>query len=408
MLAGYRPWPKGHSALCLALLSSAGCLDAAAYAPARQPSPYDYVNVRGGFSPAYAIGSLAARPEVSSAASRNLGCVELRAEATSAHVAPTTLAVAFSFGNRCAAPARIDLSRVTARATWADGRQRDLTLFDPHSVVVAATLDGRAQGTELLELDAPFGSPPGPAESVCVDVSGIVVGASAPRVEPVCLTSRGTFANVDTVVGHSPFKTQPWRRTPFHILYEIGMATNYVDFDGTTWSGATKSHASFRLDASRFRGGVDYGVDMRLAGWVAGPLYVGAMLQGAVGALASTSPMTLADTPVRSDDAYGDIQAGALVGVGTRGSRSPRLRFDVTLGARDLVSDVFPPGCSAPSCEWDTHSVRPLIAPRVVVDTWLTPWISLATWTQADALYLPDVGVGLAIAVHPWAFDGLP
>ena len=49
---------------------------------------------------------------------------------------------------------------------------------------------------------------------------------------------------------------------------------------------------------------------------------------------------------------------------------------------------------------------RPLVAPRVVVEPWLSPWFTLAAWVDADALYLPDAAVGLSIGWHFRAYDG--
>jgi len=83
--------------------------------------------------------------------------------------------------------------------------------------------------------------------------------------------------------------------------------------------------------------------------------------------------------------------------------RSP---FATTLGLRVLGTDVYPPGCSSDQCDWSPFVLRPLVAPRVVIEPWVSPWLSFAAWVDADALYLPDVAVGLALALHFRAYDG--
>jgi hypothetical protein len=85
-----------------------------------------------------------------------------------------------------------------------------------------------------------------------------------------------------------------------------------------------------------------------------------------------------------------------------------RLRADLTLGARILGTDVYPPGCDSDTCDWSPFVARWLVAPRIVVEPWIAPWFSLGAWVDADALYLPDVAVGLSLALHFSAYDGGP
>jgi hypothetical protein len=403
----FTPWSRSHTcAAAGSILALAGCTNVAT-PPPQTPSVFDSAGAQGLLVPSYPVGSLLETRDSPEAGARQVDCVDIRVEAVRAKVDDTSIALAFRLGNRCAGAAHAAFGRARVRATWADGTERDLALFDPLSQVNPEILDGRAQALELLEYVTPRDAPAGAARAVCVDVSRIIGESPAPHVAPICLSSRGAFANVGTIVGHAHFDPEAWRRFRIHWLLEAGIAASYVDLQGVVANGSTSSHESFRFDMSRLRGTVTYGIDMRVSGWVSGPFYAGGVFTGSVGALPVLA-LTEASTPVQNDPSLGDFNFAALGGISTTGTGPVRLRFDVAAGVRLLVSELYPPGCSTDPCAWNGVVVRPLVTPRVVLDAWLSPWLSVAAWAQADALYLPDFGVGLSIAMHFWAYDGLP
>jgi hypothetical protein len=333
----------------------------------------------------------------------------VRVEALLAELPKASLGLAFDFGNRCPHAIRIALQNARVVATWASGASVELTLFDPGSHVHTPVLDARAQGTELLEYRAPPSAPPGPAQTICVDVSHVAAALEPPpSAPPICLTRRGTFANLRTIVGHTKINEEAWQRFKVHGLFEIGFAANYVDLHGVTLSGSTSSGQSFRFDASPLRGVATYALDLRLLPWVGGPFYVGGMVELGLGAASANVPFVVAGTPTRSDSLFGDIAIGAVGGIVAHRSGSLRFRFDVTAGVRVVGGDLSPPGCVEDTCEWDTFDLRPLIEPRLVLDAWTSPWFSFSGWVDADALYLPSFGVGLTATIHTWGYDGAP
>jgi hypothetical protein len=373
--------------------------------PPRVPPVYDSVTRQGPFQ-MYSAGSLLAEGDTPESGARRVGCADVRVEALTASVPKTSIGLAFKFGNRCHRPIPVALPYARVVATWADGTSETLTLFDPEGKVHAPVLDARTQGTELLQFDTPRSAPSGPAQSICVDVSHITSAESSESAAPICLVRRGTFANLDTIVGHGPHNEESWQRLGWRGLFEVGFAANYIDLHGVTWSGSTPAGQSFRFDASPLGGAATYELDLRILTWFGGPFYAGGMLQFGAGPTAQNIPFVVADTPVRTYASLGDFAFGAVAGVATRGSEKLRFRFDVTGGARFIISDLTPAGCGDSTCPWDLGVWRPLVEPRLVLDAWVSPWFSVAAWLQADALYLPDFGVGLSAAFHLWAYDG--
>jgi hypothetical protein len=368
---------------------------------------YDSVVHQSAFQ-GYSAGSLLAEGDTPESGARRVGCADVRVEALTASVPKTSIGLAFKFGNRCDRAIRIALPYARVVATWPDGTMANLALSDPEGKVHAPVLDIGTQGTELLQFDAPRSAPPGPARSICVDVSRITSSESSESAAPICLERRGTFANLGTIVGHEASNEESWQRFGWHVFFEGGVAANYIDLRGVTWSGSSSSGKSFRFDASPLGGATTYELDLRILDWFAGPFYAGGMFQFGAGPTAENIPFVVAETPVRTYASLGDLSFAAVAGVATRGSEKLRFRFDVAGGARFIISDLTPAGCTDTRCPWDVSVLRPLVEPRLVLDAWVSPWFSVAAWLQADALYLPDFGVGLSAAWHLWGYDGAP
>ncbi len=356
----------------------------------------------------YPIDSLLAPADSPTAGARRVGCLDVRVEGLQASIVDTSIALFFTLGNRCTSAVRVALADARVIATWADGTRRTLTLYDPASEVHSPVLDGRANASEALQYSAPADAPSGSAQSVCVDVSHLVAGHAAAEAAPICLSRTGTFVGDDSLVGHQRFDAEVWQRKALHMLIELGAVTNFVELQGLSWSGKTPAGQAFNLGGSPYRRALTLGIDMHFFPWLSGPFYGGVMLQGGAGPLDPNARLSAGGTSVRGDSWLGDVSGGVVGGFVWTRSTAVRLRVDLTLGLRGLLSEVFPPGCVSATCEWDVGGARPLVEPRLVFDEWLSPWWSIAAWVDADMLYLPDFGIGLSLAFHSWAFDGVP
>jgi hypothetical protein len=81
--------------------------------------------------------------------------------------------VAYSFGNRCDAPALVDLADAVVVARTSDDAIQRLTPYDPRQEIVAREIDARAVGGEAIAYEA-SGAP----RELCVDAASIA-GLSA-------------------------------------------------------------------------------------------------------------------------------------------------------------------------------------------------------------------------------------
>lgn len=90
--------------------------------------------------------------------------------------------VGFAFGNRCDHPTWVDLVGLPVVGRTTDGRQMELSAYDPHHEITTLRLDGRAVGREALAYptDAPLAE-------VCIDAGTIAHGATA---HWMCLSSQ--------------------------------------------------------------------------------------------------------------------------------------------------------------------------------------------------------------------------
>jgi hypothetical protein len=291
---------------------------------------------------------------------------------------------------------------------WEEGAVRPMGLYDPASEIHAPVLDGRANGTEVLQYDLPGDSPPGQVHAICVDVSRVATSKDA--APPICLSRKGSPAKDDTIVGHQAFDAETWRRpASAHMSVELGLGMNYVDLSSTTWTVYTATGGeSVQIDASRLKRAATFVMDLRFFPWLKGPFYFGGMFEAGGGGLDTNVTLSANGVPVRSDNGFVDLSVGAVAGVGVGITRLLRVRADVTAGVRVLDDTLTPPACSSSTCAWDAWVARPLVSPRLAFDAWFSPWWTFVAWAQADALYLPDCGLGLSLAFHPWAYDGVP
>ena len=74
----------------------------------------------------------------------------------------------FAFGNRCDKPAPVDLAYAKVIGRTADGTERRLIPFDPHSQLMAMRIDGRTSGREALAYSSEQ-----PLVQICVDLASV-------------------------------------------------------------------------------------------------------------------------------------------------------------------------------------------------------------------------------------------
>ncbi len=141
---------------------------------------------------AYEPGALLRAP-----ASVRADCLDL---AVTPHADPALpashVALRVDFGNRCARPVTLDLTRLAVTGVWPSHRA-PLALVDPRREVEPAVLDAHRDGAETLEFAPVTDSSDAPAE-VCVAFEGVVPGADAATLR--CLAARP----VASTAGGSP------------------------------------------------------------------------------------------------------------------------------------------------------------------------------------------------------------
>ena len=74
----------------------------------------------------------------------------------------------FAFGNRCDKPEPVDLAYAKVIGRTADGTERRLIPYDPHSQLMSLRLDGRTSGREALAYAAEQ-----PIVQICIDAASV-------------------------------------------------------------------------------------------------------------------------------------------------------------------------------------------------------------------------------------------
>ena len=93
-----------------------------------------------------------------------IGCLDVAVQRR-ADLADHAAVLAYHFGNRCRAPAVVDLAHVRV----VDDHGRALAPYDPRAELVPLTLDGRLTGREAIA----YPSTGEPIAYVCVDVASL-------------------------------------------------------------------------------------------------------------------------------------------------------------------------------------------------------------------------------------------
>jgi hypothetical protein len=340
---------------------------------------------------AYPVGSLLA----GGGDGRQVGCLDARVEGRAAPGRPRSVDLALAFGNRCPRALSLEFRDVRVFVRAPDGSEHPMTLYDPASELHPFDLDARDHGAESLQFDGPRDLPP--PGVVCVDLSRLVASEPASDVAPVCLSGVGPASSDLDVVGHQLFPPDMgFRPHPLRFYEEVGLSTQLVDFGGAQFSGTTADGRHLSFPGSTFGRQMSYGLlDARFGLLLPGPLYAGLWLRPSVEFIGERPPV--------------DLTGGGLLGVAFERTSSFGLRGELAAGVRAFFIGLAPPGCDVGdnACAGRAWLVRPTVEPRLVLDAWLSPWWSVGAWVVADALYLPDAGVGLAITWHTRGYDGV-
>lgn len=121
---------------------------------------------------AYHAGSFRAPQAQFAGRQVTAGCLDIAVDRR-ADMDQQTAVLVYSFGNRCARPAVVDLAHAAVVGRTFDGEEVALAPYDPRSEIRAVELDGRSAAQEAIAY-------PGKAAlaQVCVD-AGAIAHASA-------------------------------------------------------------------------------------------------------------------------------------------------------------------------------------------------------------------------------------
>lgn len=116
---------------------------------------------------AYRPGSFARYGEAFAGQPVTVGCLDLAIERRP-DLSPREPVLAYAFGNRCARSAVVDLAGARVVGRTDDGREVDLSPFDPKHEIRPLRVDGRWTGKEALAYPSEVA-----IAQVCVDAGSI-------------------------------------------------------------------------------------------------------------------------------------------------------------------------------------------------------------------------------------------
>ena len=95
------------------------------------------------------------------------GCLDLAIDRR-VDMDPQTAVLAYSFGNRCARPAVVDLAHAAVVGRTMSGAEVTLAPYDPHHEIRVVELDGRSAAQEAIAYPAEDG-----LAQLCVDAGSV-------------------------------------------------------------------------------------------------------------------------------------------------------------------------------------------------------------------------------------------
>jgi hypothetical protein len=168
--------------------------------------------------------------------------------------------------------------------------------------------------------------------------------------------------------------------------------------------GLTFTDPNGGTDAADSLGSIDtVTLDARIETFLASRLYAGIDLGAGLGG--THSRLLRPSPPTTTQGSVLELVVGGLVGV-----KSPRLgpleaRAELLLGA--YLLDVYlreQYQCGRDGCASLLKTLG-VIEPRLALDAWVTPWITLGTWAGVDVVRYRDWSFGTSVTFHSRAFD---
>jgi hypothetical protein len=136
---------------------------------------------------AYQPGSFHSIQQPFAGKQATFGCLDLAVERRD-DLPSGSAVVSYAFGNRCDHPAVVDLATIAVVGRTTDGRQLELTAFDPRHEISVMRIDGRAVGREAIAYPVDE-----PLSEVCIDAGSIARWASE---QWMCFASRPQLTEV--------------------------------------------------------------------------------------------------------------------------------------------------------------------------------------------------------------------
>lgn len=376
-----------------------------------------------GCATTYTPGAIFKSSQTATHAARRRGCVDISVSLAEDDRLPVdSVLLAYEIGNACSDAHTVDLARVNVTATTEDGAIK-LYPYDPPVTIHAAIVDGLRTGKEAIRYDprdtGSKGAERRRPDRVCVDLRAIVADAADDGQGVVCLdtTTKGAGADLETpgvtrALGGCNDERR-WQTTqdcwqhpydweiqiPTRLRGEIGMGYHHLDPTRFKYwrSGARAVNSALlgdRIDAGTF--------DMRLTGFATRALYWGGELGFGFGTAPRVAIEPAPSTIITAGPSV-HIVSGGVVGLSTRREGRFSARAELLGGGRFLAITSRD---AATDKQASSYLAASWIAePRVAIEMWARPDLSLSLWAGADVLHLGDVSSGLSLVMHTRSFD---
>lgn len=397
----------------------------------------------------------AREPDEAPPLSRDLGCLRVSVHPLARERRESVASVQFvyDFSNACPRPVRLGFAGVIVDARLSDGRRATLSPEPVTGDRLSGTIDAFDRGAEKIAYLAPSTNDDvsHAVQGVCVDVSrleaGVVGqgppmcfrriaagiyesaatldaddGAAAAEPSGANVTAQPVSRTVDdsglacTVVEHGQSTSrycdrfgvwEPWG--PF--AGGLGLSTHHFALANRTVDGSDNHGAPGTLSAAPLGSlqveSLDIDFDVFLP-----PFYAGGEVQVGLGSVAN--PTTLYGNPHVgvADYPVAMFGAGVLAGVALPPLGPLSARGEVYGGwaTMMLAYDQASPAnndCSADSCPGQSMSTW-VLEPRLRLNTWLDPHMSIDAWGGLGVLQTGDWSAGVALTLHARSFDGMP
>jgi hypothetical protein len=188
----------------------------------------------------------------------------------------------------------------------------------------------------------------------------------------------------------------------FHLA--IGSTFHRISLAGSRFDGTTTHDRryDYSLDGNQLGVAMGGSFDLRATGMVGRHLYTGGEVS--IGAIGLANPPDLGKAPLALAPRAGlYVASAAVLGTVLRAGDTD-LRAEVAAGGRvlGLTVDSRLGGCEAQSTAW---SGQALVEPRVIVDRWLSPWLTAGVMVGSNLAVPSDLSIGVSLTGHARAYD---